>query len=195
MIKIIVSTVLATISSLSVAGVIFLNGILGMFGLAVTSAETLVDLKTSQQIVQTMRKRHKSKKIKVSKKFVKRTGKKIASSAVAAATIGTAAVVATVATLEVHSYCEDKKELHEDGNVLNGRNDEFDYKACVKEATDDAELIVASVRDSVTESVSKIWGDTKNYTSDKWDATKQSGSDAWKRTKASTENLWKSLVD
>ena len=71
--------------------------------------------------------RHKLKRLKLSKKFIKRTSRKISVSAVSAATIGTAAVVVTIASLEIYDYCNDKKELLEDGNILFKSNEEFDY--------------------------------------------------------------------
>jgi mannitol-specific phosphotransferase system IIBC component len=92
MIKTIINTVLFTVTVLSIVFSIFLNSILGLFGLVSTSLDTLNQLKDSQEIVETMKERNKSKKEKAPKRFARKASTRVAASAVAAATIGTAAV-------------------------------------------------------------------------------------------------------
>jgi hypothetical protein len=195
MIKVIITTFTATLAGLIASFSIFMNGILGAFGLAATSVETVNDLRASQAIVEKMRKRHETKKLNVSKKFVKRSGKKIASTSVAAATIGTAAVAVTVAGLEVHDYCEEKEELLTDENILFGTDAEFDYQMCLEEAQKDSESILISVKDSISESVAVSWEHTKDYSAEKWSATKKASAEAWDKVSQSTEGLWERLSD
>ncbi|MES9902801.1 MAG: hypothetical protein ABW168_08970 [Sedimenticola sp.] len=192
-IKVVISTLSVTFATLAVAGTVFLNSILGMFDLALTSAEsvqTINELKNSKQIVERMKTRNKDRKDAVPGKFLKRTGTKIASSAAAAATIGTAAVVVTVAAFEVESYCDDKKELHEDGNILNSTSDEFDYETCAKEATADTKRLMSSVKDSVTGSVADAWESTKDYTAESMTGVEESSSETWEKTKKSLKSWW-----
>ena len=87
MIKTIFFTFTATMAVVTLVATLFLNTILGAFGLAATSIETLQNLKTSQQIVKRMKTRQAQKKLKVTKRFAKRPAKRIASAAVAAATV------------------------------------------------------------------------------------------------------------
>lgn len=63
--------------------------------------------------MQKMQSRHKSKSANVSKRFVKRSGKKLAITAVSAATIGIVAVIGTLTYLEISQYCDEKRVLNE----------------------------------------------------------------------------------
>jgi hypothetical protein len=173
----------------------FLNSILGLFGLASTSIETLNDLRNSKQIVENIKTRHKAKKINVTKRFVKRSSKKIASSAVSAATIGTAGVVVAIGLLEAKDYCEDKKELHEDEKILFGIKDEFDSDKCFNAAKKDTKEIIISVKDAVPEIVDEAWEDTKDFSNETWEATKEMSADAWGASLKTLEGLWKRITD
>jgi hypothetical protein len=146
-----------------------LKSILGAFGFAIESVETLSQLRTSQNIAQTMKARHKNKKANASKKFLKKAGKRVTSSAVAAATLGTAAVTVIVIGLEVEDYCEDKKELLAEENILFGSDETFDYKKCLSDAEKESEKILTEVKDSVSNSVQESWESTSNYTQEQWD--------------------------
>lgn len=63
----------ATASVLMFVGTLFLNTLLGAFGLVTTSAKELSQLRESQQIVEKMKAEHKKKKVKTTKRFLKRT--------------------------------------------------------------------------------------------------------------------------
>jgi hypothetical protein len=54
---------------------LFLNSILGMFGLAATSVGALATLQASQRIVDTMKARHARKQTRITKRFIKRSGR------------------------------------------------------------------------------------------------------------------------
>ena len=66
--KIILATVSATLAAVIIAGTLFMNSILGAFGLAVTSAKTLQALQASHKTVELMKKRYKRKKLKLMKR-------------------------------------------------------------------------------------------------------------------------------
>ena len=141
MIKVILMSISATLLAVAFTASMFLNSILGVFGLASTSIQTLNNLQESKQIIDKVKKRHKVKKRNVSKRFTKRAGRRIAASAVSAATIGTAAVVVAVATIEVIDYCDDKEEIHNDENLLFKSDEKFDYDECLNEAEEDSRNI------------------------------------------------------
>ncbi len=202
--KKIVASISVTLVVVTFVLSVFLNGILGLFGLAFTSVEALADLKKSSSVVKNLKERHKKKKVNISKRFVKRTGKKVASTAVAAATVGTAAVVVTVATLEAHEYCDDKRELLKDENLLYQNEKEFDYEYCLEEAKNDSQQIVMDIMEEAPKIVSAAWGktkdlsdnawvNTKDFSSNAWESTKSAGSSAWRSAAVSTSNLWDSL--
>ncbi len=195
MYKVIFSTVLTTIVVVFISASMFLNSILSIFGLEATSVVTLNNLKESKKIVNKIRARNKAKKIEISKKFVKRTSKKVASSAVSAATIGTAAVVITVAGLEVYDYCDEKREIQEESNILFNEKKEFNYNECLTEASKDSTKIIASVKKAIPGIASKTWESTKNISNETWESTKKIGSETWNSTSEASEKLWNSLSD
>jgi hypothetical protein len=168
MFKVIFTSITATLIVISLVASIFLKSILGVFGLAYTSIESIHNLQASKQIIDKVKKRHKSKKLNASKKFISRSSKKIASAAVTAATIGTAGVVITVAALEVYDYCEDKKELNEDGNILFNANHQFDYSQCLADAKKTSNKILISVKKTAPEMVYSVWENTKNISEQTW---------------------------
>lgn len=217
MIKVILVSISATLLIVAFVSSIFLNSILGVFGLASTSIQTLNNLQESKQIIDKVKTRHKSKKLNASSKFAKRTGRRIAASAVSAATIGTAAVVVAIATFEIFDYCEDKEEIHNDENLLFKSDEKFDFNACLNEATDDSEKIIASIKNAVPEVVESTWEETKNISNNSWEATKSISIGTWNSTKSlsleawdatknitsdslsstseTTEKIWRSLID
>ena len=65
--KIIITTVTATLGIVFLSGYLFLNSILGVFGLVATTAETFSQMQAAQQTVKKMKARHKQKKGKVLK--------------------------------------------------------------------------------------------------------------------------------
>lgn len=169
---------------------LFMNSILGLFGLASTSIETLQELRASQQVVAKMKQHHKNKKLKASKTFTKRTTKRVASTALAAATIGTVAVAAVTTTLEVDDYCEDKKSLQEDANILYGTDTTFDLAQCIEEGKQDSKTIMAQVKNSSIEAVSSAFQVTTDYSYEKWALVKQASIRAIQSTGDTAEGLW-----
>jgi cobalamin biosynthesis protein CobD/CbiB len=109
MLKTIFITITATLTVVTLAAHLFLNSILGMFGLVATSVETLSKLQASHEVVQKMKSRQLRKQKRISKRFVKRSGKRVASGALAAVTVGAVAAVAAMTTIEVADYCEEQK--------------------------------------------------------------------------------------
>jgi hypothetical protein len=132
-----------------------------------------------KQKINTIKDRHQAKNLNISKKFVKRSSNKIASSAVAAATIGTAGVVLTIAGLEIYDYCDDKRELLNDENILFDTNKEFNYTECLQSAKDDSAKIITLMQKSAPKTVYKAWQETKNFSQDKWSNIKTGTNDLW----------------
>lgn len=217
MIKVILMSISATLLVVAFVTSMFLNSILGVFGLASTSIKTLNNLQESKQIIDKVKTRHKTKKLNVSKKFAKRTTKRIAASAISASTIGTTAVVVAVVGFEIYDYCEDKKEWIEDNNILFSKGEEFDYRKCWNATKNDTGAMIASVKEAVPDKVTSTWkdtkdisneswettkritfdtwGSTKSISSDTWNFTKDVSTDAWNSTSDTTEKLWDSLID
>ena len=194
MLKTIFFTFTVTIAAVALVATLLLNTILGAYGLAATSIETLQDLKTSQQIVQRMKTRQAQKKLKVAKRFGKRPAKRIASAAVAAATVGTVGVAVAVTALEANDYCEEKRELQEDADILNGTHTDFDYGACYEEGKKDLSAVLTQLKDSTVAAVSDAWRNTSHYSAEKWTSLKESYSHALESTGNASSQTWVAAV-
>jgi len=158
MFKTIFFTLSSTITICAFIASLFLNTILASFGLVSTSIESLNSLHNSKKVVEQMKTRHKAKKKNFSKKFTKRAGAKLSSTATSAIpVIGVIGAIVAVAGLEASYYCEDKKELQEDENVLFGTNELFDNDQCLAEAQQDSKEIVADAKEAVSQSLSDAW--------------------------------------
>ena len=199
MTKPILLTFSITISAIALAGYLFLNTILGAFGLTATSIEAMQSLKSSQLITERMQKRHTQKKLKSAKRFASRSGKRVASTALAAVTIGTVAVVTTMTYLEISDYCEEKQDLQEEANVLYGTDVVFDLDQCIKEGKDDSERILSEVKEYSIETTSSAFDKTVQYSAEKWAAIKDASMQALQSTGEGASALWDStkswLVD
>jgi Na+/glutamate symporter len=147
-VKTIFWSVSVTLATIALATSLFLNSILGVFGLAATSIETLQQLRSSQQVVEQLKHRHQKNKASVSKKLVKRSSKRIGATVLAAATVGTVAVAATVVGLEVADYCEERQSLHEAESILYGTDEVFDMKQCIDEGKEELVGLLVDARDA-----------------------------------------------
>jgi len=194
MIKTIFLTFSASITIFAVVCSLFLNPILGAFGLVTTSAATLHSLRTSDKIVHQMKQRHKHKKTRIAKKMAKQSGKRVASAALAAATLGTVAVAITVASLEIADYCENKKELQEDYNILYDTNTVFDLNQCLDAGKKDSKAILDEVKNSTTAMLSDAMNVPAEYSSAKWHALKEASMQALNFTNSTAEALWHSAT-
>ena len=193
--KTILLTFTTTMAALTFAANLFLNSILGVFGLVTTSVDTLTNLQSSQKIVEKMKTRHKAKKLDITKNFAKRTSKKLASTALAAATIGTVAVVVTVASIEVADYCEEKKSLQEDYNILYETKQEFDFNHCLEEGKNESKMMLEEIKLSTTEAVNSAMSSTVEYSNEKWLAIKEASGEVFKSSEIATNELWSSLKE
>jgi Na+/glutamate symporter len=152
-VKTIFWSVSLTLATVTLAASLFLNSILGVFGLAATSIETLQQLRSSQQVVEQLKHRHQKSKASVSKKLVKRSSKRIGATMLAAATVGTVAVAATVVGLEVADYCEERQSLHEAESILYGTDEDFDMKQCIDDGKEELVSLLVDARDASIEAV------------------------------------------
>lgn len=161
--KTVLSTMLSTVFfiflSAAIAVKFFFSSILSLFGYAAIPIDNLSQLTHSKKIVQKMQNRHKTKSASVSKRFIKRSGKKVAITAVSAATIGTVAVIGTLTYLEVSQFCDEKSVLNEDANVLFDTQDVFDMQACLEQGKQDSAQFANEAWQNVKESSSDVLGD------------------------------------
>ncbi len=188
--KTIFLTFSVTVAAVTVAASLFLNTILGAFGLAVTSIETLQKLQASQQVVQRMTERHDQKKRKAAKKLAERSTKRVASTALAAATIGAVAVAVTMISLEVADYCEEKKEIQEDANLLNATQIEFNLEQCIEEGKEDSKAILSEMKNSSVLAISTAFSNTALYSGEKWAAVKEASVQALQSMGEASGGLW-----
>ena len=194
MLKTIFITITTTLAAVALAANLFLNSLLGAFNLAVIPVATLAQLQASQRIVDAMKARHFRKKALVSKRFIKRAGKRVASTALAAATVGTIAVAAAMTTAEASDYCNQKAELQEQGNILFGTDNEFDLEQCIQKSTDDAKAILAEAKATVTSRISSAFDTARRYSRQIWASVKAATSNAIDYTESASTNLWNSAT-
>lgn len=163
--KAVISTLMVTIMTGVIVIKFFFSSLLTFFGYAVLPIESLKSFTYSKKIVQKMQHRNKVKSANVSKRFIKRSGKKVAVTAVSAATIGTVAVIGTLTYLEISQYCEDKQVLNEDANILFDTDEPFDMNACLEQGKQDSAQFANEAWQSIKETSSGVF-DSIEQTSD-----------------------------
>lgn len=163
MVKSVFTTFMITTSGLLLVGKLFFSSLFGMLGYAAIPLDQLHKLKASTQIVDKLKANHKTKKNRVTKKFAKRTGKKVGATAVSAATIGTVAVVGTLTYIELNEYCEEKGELLKEENILFNKSDVFNFSQCMEEAKQDSTQIAEEAWSMVKKSGSEVLDEIDNF--------------------------------
>ena len=103
-----------------------------------------------------MQQRNKIKSANVAKRFIKRSGKKVAITAASAATIGTVAVIGTLTYLEISQYCDEKKRLNDEANILFDTQEKFDMQACLEQGKKDSAQFANQAWQSVKHSSSDV---------------------------------------
>jgi Na+/glutamate symporter len=146
-------SVSVTLATVALVTSLFLNTILGLFGWAATSIETLQELRSSQHVVEQMKQRHQNKELVASKKLVKRSTKRIGAAMLAAATVGTVAVTTVVIGLEVADYCEEKQSFQEAESILYGTEEVFDMVQCFSDARGELTGLLVDVKDASIDAV------------------------------------------
>lgn len=190
MLKTILLTMTATAAALSLAASLFLNSILGFFGLAATGAATLSQLRASQQVLEQVKKRHAAKRRHVSKRLVKRSGKRVASTALAAATVGTVGVAVVMTGLEIEDYCKEKESLQEDANLLHGTDTPFDYELCLQESRGDAKAILTEAKNSAEVAASEALAFSGTYSREAWNKVLA----GWRKGVEAASGLWENTA-
>jgi hypothetical protein len=191
--KPILLTFTTTIAALTFASTFFLNTLLGTFGLAATSIDTLNTLKSSQMVVDKMKTRHHIKKQALTKNLAKRSSRRVASASLAAATIGTVAVAVTMTGFEIHDYCEDKASLQNEQNILFGTSNTFDFESCIEEGKIESKRILLDVKAAASEHVNNAIESTAQYSHEKWNALKESNNNTFSSVDKATNELSDSL--
>ncbi len=141
----------------------FFSSIFALFGYTALPIDQLAKLTHSQKVIQKKCKNGiRTKSANVSKRFIKRSGKKVAITAASAATIGTVAVIGTLTYLEVSQYCDEQRVLSEDANILFDTNTAFDMKACLEQGKQDSAHFANEAWQGVKNSSSEVLDDVLN---------------------------------
>jgi len=190
MVKVILGTITITLIVMTIVASLFMNIILGFFGQGVVSLEAIQGLKASEQIVKKMKNRHKTKRVNLTKRLVKKSSKKIAASSVAA-TVGPAGVILVLGYFEAEDYCHRQGELLADENILFGTNKEFDIKTCLSTAKVDLEEIAKSSIAHANVTMEKTWEDTMVISKNAWQQSKELSNGVWNSAKKLSKGAWK----
>ena len=176
MVKAILVSSALTATAITFAASIFLNPLLGAFGLVATSVGTLQSLRASHQIVEQLQERHKRRKAGAHKKVAKRTARRVAAGAAAAATVGTIAVAITMTSLAINDYCEEQVELQKEAKILFGALENFDFAQCLEEGKRDSQAILSEAKAMASSALAEAM-----------DVSVESGSRLWSRFIGVTE--------
>lgn len=188
--KIIVLTASMTAVVLVAAMGLFFKPVLAHFGMAATSIGHLAALQASHQAVEKMKERHIKKKAHTRKRFGKRAGRRVASTTLAAITVGASGVAIAVGALEIADYCEEKGDLVKDANILYGRQDEFDLKYCAEEAKHDVEAMWSEAHGSTDAAVDRAVEKAAKYARENWESLKSAIGEVSQPTAEMLNNLW-----
>jgi len=180
--KAVISTLMVTIITGVIVVKFFLGSLLTFFGYAILPIDSLKSLTHAKKIVQKMQHRNKVKSANVSKRFIQRSGKKVAITAVSAATIGTVAVIGTLTYLEISQYCEDKQALNEETNVLFDTNKTFDMNACLEQGKQDSAHFA-----------NEAWQNIKETSSNVLDSIEQTSNELLDPSRKATTELFESI--
>lgn len=175
--KAIISTLTITLFAGAIVFKFFFNSLLTYFGYAVLPLENLQSLTHSKKIVQKLKNRNKIKSANVSKRFIKHSGKKVAVTAVSAATIGTVAVIGTLTYLEVSQYCEEKQTLNEEANILFDTNIEFDMDSCLEQGKKDSAHFANEAWQNIKEASSDVLNSIEQTSGELLDPSRQATAD------------------
>ena len=100
------------------------------------------------------------------------------------------AVAAVMTSMEISDYCDQKRALREDANMLYGTDVEFDLEQCLDESADDAKAIIAEATDAVATKVSDAFDFTADYSNEVWADIKSAARSAIAYTDTAFTNLW-----
>ncbi len=139
MLKTVLLTVSITLATVLLLFKLFTAPILAMAGLGYTSLETLQTLQVGNTALREMQRRNDKRRQDAGKRFTRKAQKKLAVSALAAATIGTPAVALATIKLEVDDECERREQLHADADLLFGTSTDFDTELCLDELKTEAQ--------------------------------------------------------
>lgn len=170
---------------------IFFNSIVGVFGFATISLEAFNNLRESEAIVESMRDRHQKKKANLNKKVGKRASKRVATSALAAATVGTVVVTTAVAGFEAEDYCQERRALLDDQRLLFPDEDveEFSYEQCFDSALSDMTDATAELTDKSLAQLKSIWESLGEVTDQYYEELKAQGLEALERSLKTLKSL------
>jgi hypothetical protein len=173
MVKIIALSVITTITACALVGYLFMTPILGLFNLTTTTVAHLHKLEASNAILNRLRDRNKLAKEQLKKQYLAKLGKKISSSTIAAATIGTAAVAASTVYFAASEYCERQEELLALENELESKTDAFDQEKCLDLAKNDAAELLATARAPNLADLEEMKEEIISFSSENWKLLQQ----------------------
>ncbi len=156
-------SVLATAAIIFFAASLFLNSILGVFGLVSMSSAQFTALKTSKSIIEKIKVRHKKKRLDTTNRLVKRSGQRVLSISASAITLGAPAVAVAMATFEIQDYCEEHRALEEEHNALHGITSDFDFDECFKRGEEDFKKIISDVKESIRQKFNNTVDSIQGY--------------------------------
>ncbi len=194
MFKTVATTFTLTAGGCVLLGSLFAQSLLGLFGLAYTSAETLARLHHAQAVVEKLQARHALKKQRAAKRVVKRSARRLAAVGLAAATVGTAAVVVTVASLEADDYCAEQQALQEEADLLYDTASAFDYAQCLAAARSDYGALASETLATLTQATEATVERSRDAGREAWARVRATALELLAAAGSSAQALWDALA-
>jgi hypothetical protein len=168
MIRPVVLAVAATLAVVALAAALFLNPILGLFGLAATPLDTLQRLQSSDRILSQLKERNARSQAQVTERFAQQAGQRVASLAAAAATVGPVAVAMASVSIEAERYCDERQALQQQADLLHGTETAFDRERCFEEAKRDMQAILEELRRTGSKALSEALDASARFSEETW---------------------------
>ncbi len=127
--KTVIITVVLTVSVM-VSGAL---AAIKLGGWVVISGGTYATLKASQAALSQIRDRNQARKQRLAQKTTQKAGRRIATGAIAAGTVGTMAVIAVTTANLVEDHCDELRELTALEAIASGEEPDFEWESCISE--------------------------------------------------------------
>jgi hypothetical protein len=195
MVKVVIPTVVATLAVAFVAGWAFLHPLLGAVGLAAVPRATLERLHASDRAVDALRQRNAQERAELDREFAQRAARHVASTTIAAATVGPPAVAMATMTVEAGRYCERKEALVRDADLLLGTTTAFDRERCFEDAKRESVAILDEVKRTASKAASEALDLSARVGDEAWSKLREAGRQAFESAAVAMDAAVDAAVD
>jgi len=145
------------------------------YGYFVVPAASYLTYKAASEVLDRVRLKNSERKNGLQNKTAKKAGKRLASTAIAAGTVGTIAVIGAGTIFLIEDHCDELAEINELNQLIEDSNEGFDYQVCFEE----------------TKEYVDIWKDeAKDYAEENWRSIVEKSGESWANIKGAIGWPW-----